>query len=64
MNAVLLRTLPVAEPDQLFAVNKVLSPDRQSSQYSWPAFEDARKTVAGRTELCAFTTATGMQIHS
>jgi predicted permease len=63
MNAVLLRMLPVPDPQQLYAVTKVLGPERQYNQYAWPAFERARNELAGRAELAAFIPTTTMQVR-
>ncbi|HJR58052.1 MAG TPA: ABC transporter permease [Vicinamibacterales bacterium] len=63
MNAVLLRMLPVPDPHELYAVTKVLGPERQYNQYAWPAFERARNEVAGRAELAAFISTTTMQVR-
>jgi predicted permease len=61
VNAVVIRTLPVPEPSQLF-VAETRSGDDTSNRFSWPAFERARDEVKGRAELAAATSATGMQI--
>jgi predicted permease len=62
INAVVIRTLPVPEPSQLFVATKQLGAE-PSTRYSWPAFERARDEVKGRAEVAAATNASGMQIR-
>jgi predicted permease len=62
LNAVILRTLPVPNPQQLFIAEKITAVDRHG-RYSWPAAEQARKDLAGRAELAVFTSPTGMQVR-
>ena len=62
LNAVILRTLPVPNPHQLFIVEKAPRPEREES-YSWPSVAQARNDVAGRAEVCAFTSPAGMQVR-
>jgi predicted permease len=62
MNAVILRTLPVPNPQQLFVAEKVTVNDRHG-RYSWPSAVQARGDIQGRAELCAFTNPTGMQVR-
>jgi predicted permease len=61
INAVVIRTLPVPEPSQLFVATKISGEDR-STRYSWLSFERARDEVKGRAELAAATNPNGMQI--
>ncbi len=63
MNAVLLRNLPVPNPQQLVSAEKVTASER-SPRFSWPQFEDARRDLEGRAELAVFTSATGMNVRS
>ena len=62
LNAVVLRALPVPNPQQLYSARKA-NRDGGSPRFSWPAFEDARSALNGRAELCAATNATGMQVR-
>jgi predicted permease len=62
LNAVVLRALPVSNPQQLYSARKATR-DGGSPRFSWPAFEDARNAVAGRAELCAATGVMGMQVR-
>jgi predicted permease len=61
INAVVLRTLPVPEPAQLFVAEKRSGTDT-TNRFSWPSFEQARSDLRGRAELAAATGGTGMQI--
>ena len=63
LNAVILRTLPVPNPQQLFLAEKVTATDRHG-RYSWPSAVQARHDVQGRAELCAFTSPVGMQVRT
>ena len=54
MNAVILRTLPVPNPQQLFIAEKV-TPAARHWALGWPSFEQARTDVQGRAEFCAYT---------
>lgn len=61
INAVMIRTLPVAEPSQLFVATKRLGAV-SSPRYSWIGFQEARDAVKGRAEVAATTNALGMQV--
>jgi predicted permease len=63
LNAIVLRTLPVPSPQQLYAPEKVLVSERHS-RYSWPQFDDARKELAGRAELAAFIYPSSMNVRT
>ncbi len=60
INALVLRDLPVPEPDRLFIVNVVLS--EVGERFSYPAFTQSRDQLAGRAELCAMSTIVRMQL--
>ena len=62
LNAVILRTLPVPEPQQLFLAEKVTATDRHT-RYSWPSAVQARTDVQERAELALFTSPVGMQVR-
>lgn len=62
LNAVILRTLPVPDPQQLFLAEKVNAVDR-NARYSWPSAVQARSEMHGRAELCVFTSPVGMQVR-
>jgi predicted permease len=54
LNAVLLRPLPVAHPEQLFALSNPLSPSSVKNIFSYPMFERMRN-VAGRNRIAALS---------
>src|SRR5689334_17494608 len=54
INALVLRDLPVPEPDRLFIANVV--PSDVGERFSYPAFTQSRDQLAGRAELCAMST--------
>lgn len=62
MNAVILRTLPVPNPQQLFIADKTTASERRG-RFSWPSAIQARTDIQGRAELCAFTSPAGMQVR-
>ena len=62
LNAVILRDLPVPDPQQLFYAQKS-APGRQFLYYSWPAFEQVRADLQGRAEVAAYTNPNGMQVR-
>ena len=63
LNAVVLRDLPVPNPQQLTVAEKVRRSDR-SPRFSWPQFEDARKDLQGKAELTAFVYPTSMNVRA
>src|SRR3954466_2056592 len=63
VNAIVLRTLPVPDPQQLFQA-RATSPGREYGDlFSGPTFEHARDELSGRAagELFAATSVAGMQ---
>jgi predicted permease len=62
LNAVVLRNLPVLEPQQLYYAEKLRAGDT-SSRYSWPLVEQARQQLQDRAELFAATAPTQMQVR-
>ena len=63
MNAVLLRSLPVPNPQQLVSAEKVGTTQR-NPRFSWPQFEDARRGLQGRAELAAFIYPSAMNVRT
>lgn len=64
LNAVLLRSLPVPNPQQLYVVEKVRpGAEPRWTQYSWPFVQQAREELSAKAELFASTTASGMQVR-
>ena len=62
LNAVVLRSLPVPDPQQLYLAEKHTA-DEVSPRYSWVLFEQAREEVKGRAELFAATNMTSMNVR-
>ncbi len=62
VNAIILRSLPVPQPGELYVAERHQAHD-VSSRFSWPAFEQSRDGLRGRAELAAWTTAAGMQLE-
>jgi predicted permease len=61
LNAVVLRSLPVDEPDrvfQAFSATKSETVDR----LAWPAIQRAQKELAGHAEIAAVSNIAGMQL--
>lgn len=65
VNAIVLRTLPVPDPQQLFAAEVRSTLQDHGELFSAPTFEHARDEVASRNagELFAATGVTGMQLQ-
>jgi predicted permease len=62
LNAIVLRDLPVPNPQQLYTVEKHRAADI-NTRYSWPLIEQAQQEVQGRAELLAGTPPTQMQVR-
>ena len=62
LNAVVLRDLPVPNPQQLYAADKHRR-DEVFNRYSWPVILQAQQEVQGRAELFAATPPTQMQVR-
>ena len=62
LNAVVLRELPVPNPQQLYTADKHRAND-VVNRYSWPLFEQIRQEVGGRAEMFAATNPTSMQVR-
>ena len=63
LNAVVLRNLPVPDPQQLVVAEKVSTAQRHP-RFSWPEFEEARKQLDGKAELTVFIFPTTMNVRS
>jgi hypothetical protein len=61
LNAVLLRPLPVAHPEQLFALSNPLSRSSVKNIFSYPMFERMRN-VAGRNGIAAMSRVADMRV--
>ena len=55
LSAIVLRDLPLPNPQQLYAAEKHRASD-VSTRYSWPLVEQARQELQGRAEIFAATT--------
>jgi predicted permease len=66
VNAIVLRTLPVPDPQQLFQAQSVAPGREYGDLFSAPMFEHARHELAARAagELFAATSVAGMQLQS
>ena len=63
LNAVVLKNLPVPDPQQLLVAEKVSSAQRHP-RFSWPEFEEARKQLEGKADLTVFIFPTTMNVRS
>jgi len=62
LNAVVLRSLPVPNPQQIFAAEHRRTTE-SSPRFSWPAIQAARQAVEGRATIAASTGASGLQLR-
>ena len=62
LNAVILRSLPIPNSQQLYLAEKHLAQE-VSPRYSYVMFEQARDEVKGRAELFAATNATSLNVR-
>ena len=62
LNAVVLRGLPIPNPQQLYVAEKHRA-EEVWPRYSWPLFQQAREELKGRAGLFAATAATAMQVR-
>ena len=62
LNAVVLRSLPVYEPDRVFQALRVTK-EETVGRHAWPSVERARKELAGRAEVAAASNLAGMQLE-
>ena len=62
LNAIVLRSLPVAEPDRLFVAERH-GPDEMSPRFSWPEAARLRDELNGRAELAAASSVATMQLR-
>ena len=63
LNAIVLRSLPVAEPDRLFVAERH-RPDEMSPRFSWPEAIRLRDELAGRSELAAASSLAAVQLRA
>ena len=62
LNAVVLRSLPIHEPDRVFQALRA-STDESVARLAWPAIQRAQKELAGRAEIAAASRIAGMQLE-
>lgn len=62
LNAVVLRSLPVPNPQQIFAAEQPRNTET-SPRFSWPAIQAARQAVDGHATIAASTGASGLQLR-
>src|SRR5215467_2534976 len=64
VNAIVLRTLPVPEPNQLFQAHGETGGSAHGELFSVPSFQHARDQMAAQgTDLAAATGVSGMQLQ-
>jgi predicted permease len=62
LNAIVLRSLPVAEPDRLFVAERH-RPDEMTPRFSWLETARLRDELAGRAELAAASSMAAVQLR-
>jgi predicted permease len=62
LNAVVLRSLPIQEPDRVFQALRA-STDETVGRFAWPAIQRAQTELAGRAEITAVSRIAGMQLE-
>ncbi len=62
LNAIVLRNLPVAEPDRLFVAERH-RPDEMTPRFSWPETARLRDELAGRSEIAAASSMASVQLR-
>ena len=62
LNAVVLRALPIDEPDRVFQALRA-SGDEMVGRLAWPAIQRAQNDLAGRAEIAAVSRIAGMQLE-
>jgi hypothetical protein len=62
VNALILRELPVQNPEQLFVAQILPTEYDRGNRFSYPAFQQVRDQLTGRAELCVMTASSRMQL--
>ena len=62
LNAIVLRALPVQEPDRVFRALRVTSSETVG-RHAWPAIARAQRVLAGQAEIAAATNMAVMQLQ-
>jgi putative ABC transport system permease protein len=63
LNAVVLRSLPVDEPDRVFQALRATGQE-VVGRLAWPAIQRARTELAGKAEIAAVSNIAAMQLPS
>jgi predicted permease len=61
LNAVVLRSLPVHEPQRVFEAVRATA-DETVGRFAWPSIERAKRELGGRAEIAAASNIAGMQL--
>jgi predicted permease len=64
IDAIVLRSLPIAESEQLYIAEQRGATGDPYTRVSWSVFDHARRELAGRAEICATTNTTRMLLGS
>jgi putative ABC transport system permease protein len=62
LNAIVLRALPVQEPDRVFRALRVTSSETVG-RHAWPAIERAQRVLAGQAEIAAASNMASMPLQ-
>lgn len=62
LNAVVLRSLPVHEPDRVFQALRATN-NEPVGRLAWPAIQRAQTELAGHAEIAAVSNIAGMQLE-
>ena len=62
LNAVILRSLPIHEPDRVFEALRATT-NETVGRHAWPPIERAQKELAGRADIAAASNIVGMQLE-
>lgn len=63
LNAVVLRPLPVHEPERVFQALRATRNTETVGRLAWPAIQRAQKELAGHAEIAAVSSIAGMQVE-
>ena len=61
LNAIVLRALPIDEPERVFQAMRVTAAE-PAPILAWPAIERAQRELAGKAEIAAASSVAGMQL--
>jgi predicted permease len=63
LNAVVLRSLPVYEPDRVFQALRATRDEEAVGRLAWPTIQRAQTELAGNAEIAAVSNIAGMQLE-